>query len=67
MEMDERTSRSCVIYLNGEYWGLYEMREKVDDPDFTNRYYDQGRGLTKARILSWHNPVPRLVNGVIWP
>ena len=43
MELDERTSRSCVIYLNGEYWGVYEMREKVDDPDFTNRYYNQGR------------------------
>ena len=43
MEMDERTNRSCVVYVNGEYWGLYEMREKVDDPDFTNRYYDQGR------------------------
>ncbi len=42
MEMDERTSKPCVIYLNGEYWGLYELREKVDDPDFTNRYYNQG-------------------------
>ncbi len=43
MELDERTSRACVIYLNGNYWGVYEMREKVDDPDFTNRYYNQGR------------------------
>ena len=42
MELDERTSRSCVIYINGEYWGVYDMREKVDDPDFTNRYYNQG-------------------------
>lgn len=41
-EMDERTSRACIIYLNGEYWGLYEMREKVDDPDYTRKYYDQG-------------------------
>lgn len=42
MELDERTNKACVIYLNGEYWGLYEMREKVDDPDFTNEYYNQG-------------------------
>ena len=41
-ELDERTSRPCIIYLNGEYWGLYEMREKVDDPDYTRKYYDQG-------------------------
>ena len=42
MEMDERTNRAAVLYLNGQYWGIYEMREKVDDPDFTNRYYNQG-------------------------
>jgi PKD repeat protein len=27
--------------LNGEYWGVYEIREKVDDSDFTDYYYDQ--------------------------
>lgn len=41
-ELDERTSRPCIVYLNGEYWGVYDMREKVDDPDFTRAYYDQG-------------------------
>ena len=43
MEMDERTHRSCVMYVNGEYWGIYDIREKVDDHDFTEYYYDQGR------------------------
>jgi len=42
MEMDERTSEPCIMYLNGEYWGVYELREKVDDPDYTNRYFNQG-------------------------
>ena len=42
MEMDERSWEPCVIYLNGQYWGVYELREKVDDPDFTRAYYDQG-------------------------
>ena len=41
MKMDERTSRSCILYVNGEYWGVYEMREKVDDSDFTEYYYGQ--------------------------
>lgn len=41
MEMDERTYEPCILYLNGDYWGLYEMREKVDDPDYTDYYYDQ--------------------------
>lgn len=43
LHVDERTNESCIVYLNGEYWGVYEYREKVDDSDFTNEYYDQGR------------------------
>ncbi|MFT4759558.1 MAG: hypothetical protein ACI9XO_001257 [Paraglaciecola sp.] len=42
MEMDERTWEPCILYLNGEYWGVYELREKVDDPDYTNKYFNQG-------------------------
>lgn len=41
LKLDERTWRPCVVYLNGQYWGVYEIREKVDDHDFTNIYYDQ--------------------------
>jgi hypothetical protein len=41
LEMDERTYEPCIVYLNGEYWGVYELREKVDDHDFTSYYYDQ--------------------------
>lgn len=41
LELDERGYEPCVVYLNGEYWGVYELREKVDDKDFTKYYYDQ--------------------------
>jgi hypothetical protein len=43
LKVDERTNESCILYLNGEYWGVYEYREKVDDLDFTTEYYDQPR------------------------
>ena len=43
LHLDERTYEPCVLYLNGKYWGVYEMREKVDDPDFTSYYYKQGK------------------------
>ena len=43
LEMDERTYEPCALYLNGQYWGLYEMREKVDDHDFTDYYYNQDK------------------------
>jgi len=44
LRMDERSYEPCIVFLNGEYWGLYEVREKVDDIDFTDYYYDQDEG-----------------------
>ena len=41
LRLDERSTTSCILYLNGDYWGVYEMREKVDDSDFLDYYYDQ--------------------------
>ena len=44
MDLDCRSSNSCIVYLNGSYWGVYSMREKVDDIDYLKHYYDQGEG-----------------------
>ncbi|MAQ69883.1 MAG: hypothetical protein CMD23_02170, partial [Flavobacteriales bacterium] len=44
LRMDERSHESCVLYVNGEYWGVYDVREKVDDGDFLDYYYDQPKG-----------------------
>ncbi|MCW5898721.1 MAG: CotH kinase family protein [Flavobacteriales bacterium] len=41
--LDERSYEPCILYVNGQYWGVYDVREKVDDPDFTEYYYDQKR------------------------
>jgi len=41
LKLDERTYDACVLYVNGQYWGVYEIREKVDDNDFTSYYYNQ--------------------------
>ncbi|MCB0401824.1 MAG: CotH kinase family protein [Flavobacteriales bacterium] len=41
LKLDERTYDACVMYVNGQYWGVYESREKVDDADFLDYYYDQ--------------------------
>jgi gliding motility-associated-like protein len=43
LKLDERTWRPCVVYLNGQYWGVYELREKADDSDYTKYYYDQDK------------------------
>ncbi len=41
LNLDERRYRRCVMYVNGQYWGIYEMRERIDS-DYTKYYYDQG-------------------------
>lgn len=43
MKLDERTWRECVVYVNGQYWGVYELREKADDADYTDYYYQQDK------------------------
>lgn len=41
--LDWRKSRRIVLYANGNYWGIYAIREKVHDHDYTQYYYDQGK------------------------
>jgi hypothetical protein len=41
LKLDERATEFCIVYINGEYWGVYDVREKVDDIDFTDHYFGQ--------------------------
>ncbi|MCD4697213.1 MAG: CotH kinase family protein, partial [Bacteroidales bacterium] len=43
MNLDVRKGEKGLLYVNGIYWGIYGFREKVNDHDFTNYYYDQGK------------------------
>jgi hypothetical protein len=43
LNLDVRKAERCVMYANGTYWGVYSIREKVDDHDYTKYYYDQGK------------------------
>lgn len=40
LDLDVRSTNFCVLYVNGAYWGVYDIREKVDDKDYTDYYYD---------------------------
>lgn len=40
LNVDVRSYEPCVVYLNGQYWGLYEIRERVD-ADYANYYFNQ--------------------------
>jgi len=43
MKLDERAVERVILFLNGQYWGLYGMRERPVDHDYTDEYYDQGK------------------------
>lgn len=45
MDIDKQDYRSVVVYINGEYWGLYNIREKTD-----SSYIETHRGYTKDEI-----------------
>jgi gliding motility-associated-like protein len=41
LDVDLRKYEACVLYVNGQYWGVYEVREKVNDPDYTSYYHNK--------------------------
>ncbi len=52
LHLDVRLSERNVVYINGQYWGVYEIRENVDDHDYTKYYYKQSR-YDLQYILTW--------------
>ena len=36
---DVQNYRPCVMYLNGEYWGIYNMRERLDPVWFRTQHH----------------------------
>ncbi len=51
-KLDIRTAAKCVVYINGAYWGVYDIREKVDDHDYTKYYYNQDK-FNLQYLLTW--------------
>jgi gliding motility-associated-like protein len=41
LNLDTRRGDHCIVFVNGQYWGVYEYREKVD-ADYFDYYYNQG-------------------------
>lgn len=41
-----QSHRPCVVYLNGEYWGLYNLQEKYDD-----NWMEEEFGINKDNLV----------------
>ncbi|MDE6853172.1 MAG: CotH kinase family protein, partial [Lachnospiraceae bacterium] len=46
IDCDRQSARPCVVYLNGEYWGVYILQD-----DFCGAYFENKHGLDKDSIL----------------
>lgn len=43
---ETKQSRPCVVYLNGEYWGLYVLEE-----DYSDDYFEDLHGVAKEDVV----------------
>ncbi|MBK5286215.1 MAG: CotH kinase family protein [Bacteroidia bacterium] len=43
MSLDVRKAVKTLVFMNGQYWGVYDIRDNPDDHDNTNYYYGQGK------------------------
>ncbi len=43
---ETKQSRPCVVYLNGEYWGLYVLEE-----DYSNDFFEDVHGVNKDNVV----------------
>ncbi|MHB1313983.1 MAG: lamin tail domain-containing protein [Christensenellales bacterium] len=44
MDLDYMEYRPCVVYINGDYWGIYNIREKENESYVTNHYPEAQEG-----------------------
>jgi len=65
MKLDERAYEPCILYVNGDYWGVYEFREKADDLDYTDYYYDQPRHYVDF-LKTWGGTWEEYGSGTDW-
>ena len=45
LDVETLSSRPCVLFINGEYWGVYYMEEKPDE-----NYLEDHLGVNKDRV-----------------
>lgn len=58
LDCSTKASRPCVVYLNGEYWGLYILEE-----DYSNDYFEDHYGVVKDDVVVYKGDAESLKLG----
>ena len=48
-----QASKFCILYVNGEYYGIYCLKE-----DFSRQYYASHAGVSKSSVTMYRTPAP---------
>lgn len=46
LDCETQESRACIVYLNGEYWGIYILQEEYDD-----NYFEETHGVNNDHVV----------------
>lgn len=46
LDCETQTSRPAIVYINGEYWGLYVLQE-----DYSEEYFENTHGVEKKDVV----------------
>lgn len=46
LDCETQGSRACVVYIDGEYWGLYILQQ-----DFDDSYFEETHGVNKDSVV----------------
>jgi hypothetical protein len=52
-----------VVFLNGSYWGLYELRDKLDEQHFEHAHNIAPENLDLLSLSYWYGGVLRTLSG----
>ena len=58
LKCETQGTRVCVVYLNGEYWGIYALQEDYDD-----NYFEETHGVVKDDVVLYKGDAEALALG----
>lgn len=58
LRCDTQASRACIVYLNGEYWGIYILQEDLNDD-----YFEDVHGVNKEDVVVYKGDAEKYESG----
>ena len=64
LEVTTLAAQEAVLFINGEYWGIHNIREPIDSGYFDRHYGIEDKNLTLIKLNTSHAPhLPEITSG----